>query len=155
MAFRILPLDPALFEPLFYLPAHQLALHHAQRVIATHKPGFPCRVSLADAEVGEEVLLLNFEHQPSLTPFRSRHAIYVRRDAEVARLAPDAVPPFLNSRVLSLRAFTVDGMLVAAEVVPGSDLETAITRLLATPGTAYLHLHTAAMGCYLARAEPA
>ena len=28
-------------------------------------PGFPCRISLEDAHVGEEVLLMNYKHQKS------------------------------------------------------------------------------------------
>lgn len=155
MSFRILPLDPTPFLPLFSLDEAELARQHAQRVIATHKPGFPCRVSLADADPGEELLLVNFEHQPAPTPFRASHAIYVRRDVEAANPGLNEIPAFLQFRTLSLRAFSDDGMLLAAEVVAGGDLDKTIPRLLLTPKAAYLHVHSAAMGCYLARAEQA
>ena len=153
MAFRIFALDPTSFSPLFHASDADLASHHARRVTATHSPGFPCRVSLQDAEPGEELLLINFQHQPAATPFRASHAIYVRKDAAQASPAIGEVPAFLRTRTLSLRAFSSDGMMRAAEVVPGSDLEQVLVRLLAAPETAYLHIHNAAMGCYLARAE--
>ena len=155
MPFRIQALDPAPFRSLFLLSEPELAARSARRVVATHQPGFPCRVSLADAAPGEELLLVHFEHQSAATPFRASHAIYVRRDAVEAKPGVNEVPAFLRLRTLSVRAFSAEGMMLAAEVVPGADLEQAVPRLLATPEAAYLHLHNAAMGCYLARAEAA
>ena len=48
MSFRIssLPVEP--FVPLFGLSDEALLQHGARRAIADEKPGFPCRVSLAD-----------------------------------------------------------------------------------------------------------
>jgi hypothetical protein len=59
---------------------------------ATAKPGFPCRVSLANAEVGEELILVNFEHQPSNTPYHAAHAIFVREGVKQARPAAGEMP---------------------------------------------------------------
>ena len=154
MSFRIHALDPTPFLPLFSLSEADLSARQARRVTATHKPGFPCRISLADAEVGERLLLVHLEHQPAATPFRASHAIYVRQDVERAEPAPDEIPPFLQSRTLSLRAFSAEDMLVGAEIADGAALHQAIPRLLRAEGAAYLHVHNAAMGCYLARAEP-
>ena len=61
-----LPFEP--FAPLFALPEAELKRRNIQRVFADAKPGYPCRVSLVDAEVGEELLLLAFEHQPASSP---------------------------------------------------------------------------------------
>jgi len=47
------------------------------------------------------------------------------------------------------------GMMIARELVEGSELEPAIERLFAEPGAAYLHLHYAAPGCYAAKVERA
>lgn len=69
---------PAPFERLFGLPDEALAAAGAIRVIANAQPGFPCRITLADAAPGEALLLVNHEHLPVDTPYRSRHAIYVR-----------------------------------------------------------------------------
>lgn len=93
MAFQAVPLSRDLFAPLFDLPDAELAAHRAVRLRADAKPGFPCRISLTDAEPGDELLLVNFEHQGADSPYRSSHAVYVRRRAAEASLPPNALPP--------------------------------------------------------------
>src|SRR5579859_6925047 len=83
--FSALPRDR--FDAFFAMSDGALVLHGARRIIATHRPGFPCRVILQDAEIGEPVLLVNFEHLDVQTPFRSRYAVYVRQAAQPARPA--------------------------------------------------------------------
>jgi hypothetical protein len=67
--------------------------------------GFPCRVSLEDVTAGERVFLLNFEHQPGKSPYRSRHAIFVKEGAEEAHPDQGAIPAsitepaFVRSRI--------------------------------------------------------
>src|SRR5206468_11556117 len=63
--FRIVGLPLAKFTPLFSLSESELAQKHARRLIVDAKPGFPCRVSLEDAELGERVILVPFVHQPA------------------------------------------------------------------------------------------
>jgi hypothetical protein len=125
------------------------------RRTADHSPGFPCRVSLRDAEPGETVLLLNYEHQPADTPYRASHAIYVREGAVEARPGVGEVPDVLRRRLLSVRAFDADGMMVDADVAEGGALEPVIARLFGDPAVAYLHVHNAKPGCYAARVERA
>ena len=103
MSFRVLGLSPDPFRLLFALPDAELHRLGARRVIADD-PRMPCRVSMAHAEVGEELLLLNFEHQPANTPYRATHAIYVRRIAPRAFEAVDFVPAVLASRLPELAA---------------------------------------------------
>jgi hypothetical protein len=155
MAFQITALPPAPFVPLFDLSADSLAERGGVLRVADRSPGYPCRVSLRDAEPGETVLLVNYEHQPARSPFRSTHAIYVRRGAEQAHPAPDEVPEMLRSRLLSVRAFDASGMLAEADVVEGREVESAIERLFGAPAAAYLHLHFARPGCYAARVDRA
>lgn len=118
--------------------------------IADARPGFPCRVSLVDAEPGETMLLTHFQHQAAATPFRASHAIYVRDGARDPWDAVNRVPPALATRTLSLRAFDAAGWLVGAALTPGSDLLAAARSLLANPAVACLHAHYAAFGCYAA-----
>jgi hypothetical protein len=150
MAFQIHGLPAAPFQPLFALDAAALAEHGAVRRVADASPGYPCRVSLRDAEPGEALVLVHYEHHAVASPFRASHAIYVREHAEPAALAPGEVPVMLRSRLLSLRAFDSAAMLVAADVVDGRELEPALDRLLR--GAAYVHIHFAKPGCYAARA---
>jgi hypothetical protein len=153
MAFQIHGLPAAPFQPLFALDDAALAGHRAVRRIADASPGYPCRVSLRDAEPGESLVLVNYEHHPTTSPFRASHAVYVREHAEPAALAVGEVPAMLRSRLLSLRAFDAAGMLVAADVVDGGELEPALETLVAA--AAYVHIHFAKPGCYAALAVSA
>jgi hypothetical protein len=153
MSFQITALAPDRFAPLFDLSDEDLASHRAVRVIATSKPGFPCRVSLADAEIGDELILVNHEHQPVPSPYRAAHAIYVRKDVAAARPDIGEIPEALCSRTLSLRAFDDRAMIVGAELVDGDRLGAALGRLFADPEAAYVHIHFATPGCYAARAD--
>jgi hypothetical protein len=144
MAFQITALDHRSFARLFELSDGDLAVNMAARQTATAKPGFPCRVSLADAEVGEELILVNYEHQPSNSPHRAAHAIFVRKGVEQAQPAVDEVPELFRGRLLSLRAFSDQGIIVAADLADGNDLGPALDRLLANPTVAYAHMLAAA-----------
>src|SRR5262249_8872303 len=55
MSFRIRGLPATQFTPLFGLSDDDLSARHIQRVIADEPQSAPCRVTLADAEVGEEL----------------------------------------------------------------------------------------------------
>jgi hypothetical protein len=155
MELRILGLSPGPFSALFALDAAELAARRALRVVADASPGYPCRVSLADAEVGEELVLANYEHQPAHSPYRASHAVFVRRAARERYDRVGEVPAQLRSRLLSLRAFDECGMLVGADVVEGAALESLARSLLADPCASYVHAHFARPGCYAARIERA
>lgn len=153
MSFRISGLPYTDFAPLFALPDEELRARLAVRVLADRRPGFPCRVSLRDADPGETALLLSFEHLAVATPYRSRHAIYVRENAPDARLDVDEVPEVLATRLISLRAFDREGMMLDADVIAGTKLAAAIERMLGAKHVAYLHTHNAKHGCFLARVD--
>lgn len=155
MNYRIVGLEPEPFLDLFRLSDGELAHFRAVRTTATKKPGYPCRITLEDAEPGESVLLLNYEHQPASTPYRSAHAIYIRENARTRFDAVNVIPPALASRTLSVRAFDAAGMMVDADIVEGAALESLIDRLFADEHTAYLHVHNAKRGCFAARVERA
>ena len=155
MSFRIRGLDPAPFLPLFALGDAELEERGARRMVADSKPGFPCRVTLEDAEPGERLILVNYEHQPADTPYRASHAIFVRESAREAYDRVGEVPPVLRPRLLSLRAFDLDHMMVDAGVVEGREVEGLIERLFGRPDTAYVHAHNAGRGCFAARIDRA
>ncbi len=104
MSFRVRGLSPEPFRSLFNLSDAELHRVGARRVFADD-PAMPCRVSMAHADVGEELLLVNFEHQPANTPYRSTHAIYVRKIAAEAYDAVDEISPVLATRLLAVRVF--------------------------------------------------
>jgi hypothetical protein len=147
-SFQLVGLPPEHFAPLFALPAEELASLGIRRVTATSKPGFPCRVGLADAEPGEELLLLPFEHQPHRSPYRASGPIYVRAGARQRTLAVGEIPEYVSLRQISLRAYDRDHLIVAAEVCAGDDVRAEIERQFADPRVSYLHLHNAKRGCF-------
>ena len=153
MSFQISALEGQQFAPLFRMPKNELAGHLAARCTATRKPGFPCRVSLADAEVGDQLVLVNYLHQGVASPYRASHAIYVRQGVAQARPAVNEVPELFRFRILSSRAFDADGMMVTADLCDGKELETLLEKQLALARVAYVHLHYAKFGCYAARAD--
>jgi hypothetical protein len=155
MSFQVSGLPGAQFAPFFGLSTAELSQRGIVRHTAHSSPGFPCRVSLVDAEPGETLLLLNFEHLAVASPYRSRHAIYVREYAEDVRVAVGVVPEVLRRRLLSLRAFDGRGMLLDADVVDGREVEGLIERMFGVRGVEYVHVHNAKPGCFAARVDRA
>jgi hypothetical protein len=154
MSFRVLGLSPDPFRALFAMPDARLHMLGARRVFADDDR-MPCRVSMAHARLGEELLLLNYEHQPANTPYRSSHAIYVRKAADKAYDAVDVVPDVLQSRLLAIRAFDAQDMMIDAEVCEGLQAAAVFERFLGNPEARYLQVHNAKRGCYAARVERA
>ena len=155
MAYVIRGLDPAPFAHLFGLDDAALAEHRAVRRRADTKPGFPCRVTLEDAEPGEDLILLNHDHLPVDSPYRGSYAIYVREGAYDVAEYRNAVPLQLARRLLALRAFDEGGMLLKADVIDGNELDALIDPWLADPEVAYLHAYNAKPGCFAARIDRA
>jgi hypothetical protein len=153
MDFQISALTIDQFSHLFGKSDDELAALGVRRVVADADPGYPCRVSLQDAEVGESLLLMNYEHQSASSPFRSSHAIFVWEGAEQARPGENEVPDFLRLRILSVRAFDTDGMMLDADIVDGQKLEPIIDQMFANEQVSYLHVHNAKLGCYAALVE--
>jgi len=153
MHFRITGLSAAPFRHLYGLREEDLALHGVQRAIADKCPGFPDRIEMRDARPGESLLLLNHVCQPANTPYRASHAIFVREGAEQSYDRIDEVPEVMRVRLLSLRAYDAQGMMVDADVVEGKDVEALIARLFQSPEVAYLHAHNAKRGCYSGRID--
>ena len=155
MCFQIESLDPTQFARFFAMTDDDLANHRARKVVVTAKPGTPCRVSLQDAEIGETVLLVNYEHQPANSPYWSNHAIFVRQQVPQAQPALGEVPEVLLSRLVSVRLFDPHDMMIDADVVAGTALHAAIVQAFDNPQVSYLHLHYAKPGCFAARVRRA
>jgi len=155
MAFRITGLAPEAFQSLYGLPDQDLASFGVKRYIVDSNPGFPDRIEMKDAEPGQSVLLLNHVCQPAKTPYRASHAIFIREWATQAYDAVDQVPESMRIRLLSLRAFNDDGMMLDADVADGMVMEPVVTRMFANPEVSYIHVHNAKQGCYSGRIDRA
>lgn len=152
-SFQISALPRERFAELLGLTDRDLAERGARRVVADAKPGYPCRVSLVDAEVGERLVLLSYSHQPAESPYRASGPIYVRESAGEARPGVGEVPQLLRHRLLSFRAYDAAHMMVDAEVAPGERLEEVVNRMFAAGAVAYIHVHNAKPGCYNCRID--
>lgn len=155
MSFRATGLCVSPFEALFGLDDAALARRGMRRMVADSKPGFPCRVSLEDAEPGERLILLLFEHQGADSPYRSSGPIFVREQAREPFDRVGVVPPVLRGRLLSLRAYDEAGMMLDADIVEGREVEAAIGRFFARDEVSYLHVHNAKRGCFACRIDRA
>lgn len=154
-SFRFIALPYETFAAHFDRSDAELQALGMRRMTVDSKPGTPCRVSLADAEIGETVLLVPFTHHDVSSPYRASGPVFVRRGATTARPAVGEVPVMFRHRLLSVRGYDSAAMLEGAEVVQGTELEAAIERLFANGRVAYLHVHNAGPGCYDGRVERA
>lgn len=156
MHFRVTGLPLAPFEPLFGLSDETLAAKGARRMTVDACPGFPDRVSLRDVPVGESALLVNHVSLDAPTPYRATHAIFVWERRDIERFdRVDEIPEAMRRRLLSLRGFTREGMMVAADVAEGAEIEALIGRLFADDAVAAIHAHHARQGCCAARIDRA
>jgi hypothetical protein len=160
MDFRIsgLPVEP--FVPYFSMSDAELLTHGARRVVAaaTPEPQLmpPCRVSLRDAEPGEVSILLNYPHHVAPgSPYRAAGPIFVREGVTQSVSVLNHVPAQQRIRLLSVRAYDADGIMVDADVQEGVELEAVIQRMFARDDVAFLHAHNARRGCYSCRIDRA
>lgn len=149
--FLISPLRREQFDDLLTLDDDALAKRGAKRYVADEQPGFPCRVSLEDAKVGERVILVPFAHQAAEGPYHASGPVFVREAARTAAIPPDRVPDLLRSRLLSVRAYDATHLMIDADVVEGRNLEALLERMLANDRVSYAHIHFARPGCFACR----
>ena len=153
MTYQISGLEPFQFRHLVGLSDEELAAEGAIRMIADKKPGFPCRVTLDDAAPGETLLLVNHCSHGGNNPYRATHAIFVSESAIDAATYADEIPPALDRRVLSLRAFDQGGLMIDAALAQPGEADTVVRRLLANPQVDHVDAHNAVRGCFAARVE--
>jgi hypothetical protein len=151
--FQITALPIEKFSSLLKQSDAELRTAGARRMVADKKPGFPCRVSLVDAEPGEEVLLIPFTHHDVNNPYHGDGPIFVRVNAQPVKLEVNEVPAMIRSRLLSIRGYDSTGMMLISEVLDGSKLEEHLSRFFSDPKVEYIHIHNARPGCYNCRVD--
>ncbi len=146
--FQFVALQDKEFNNLFLMDDEELKNIGAVKMIADEKPGFPCRVSLKDAEIGEEVILLNYQYHFVNSPYKANGPIFIRKGATTAMLDVNEIPDILHHRDLSVRGYNIDSMLVDARVTEGVNLRRMIDDVFDNKEVAYIHIHNAKPGCY-------
>ncbi|MEO0382152.1 MAG: DUF1203 domain-containing protein [Pseudomonadota bacterium] len=147
-SFVVSGLSPQPYRHLYGLSDDDLATYGACRYTADTSPGFPDRIEMRDAEVGETLLLVNHVSMGQDTPYKTSHAIFVCEGAQDTYQAQNTIPQVMSRRLLSLRAFDAEGMMLDAELAEGDAISQTVQRLLVRPKTDRIHAHYALRGCY-------
>jgi hypothetical protein len=146
--FQFVGLPVEHFTHLFSMNDAELMSLGVRRMTVDAQPGFPCRVSLVDASVGERVILTNFRHHEANSPYQSSGPIFVREKAHTGKPVVNEIPLMFEHRLLSVRAYDEAAMMQAARVVEGRSLEETIRDFFVNEAISYLHIHNAAPGCF-------
>jgi hypothetical protein len=147
-SFQIVALELSLFSHLFTKNNEELEKIGIRRLQVNEKPGFPCRVSLADAEIGETVLLLPYIHHETSSPYKASGPIFVREKTQTSHPKIAEIPIMFNHRLLSLRAYDKSGMMLDANVINGTELKENIMEMFKNINIEYLQIHNARPGCF-------
>lgn len=148
MSFVVTGLSAEPYVHLYGLSDQELEHHGAYRATADVSPGFPDRIEMRDARVGETLLLVNHASMDRDTPYRTSHAIFVLEGAQETYRAQNTVPQVMHRRLLSLRAFDASGMMLDAELAQGNAISDVANRFLENPAVDSIHAHYALRGCY-------
>jgi Protein of unknown function (DUF1203) len=112
-------------------------------------PGFPCRVCLEDARVGERVLLFSYSPIAEAAPYRTVGPIFVHENPCRPFDPSSGIPKVLRSRTVALRAYDAHyTALLDIDLVEGKDLEERAERMLSDARVDHVDVHFARAGCY-------
>jgi len=99
------------------------------------------------------MLLVNHVSHDVANPYRASHAIFVTEGAEEPAEYVDEIPPVFGPRVLSLRGFGKDGMMVEAILTQPGEADAGIRKLFEDAAIETIHAHNATRGCFSAKIE--
>ncbi|WP_297798265.1 DUF1203 domain-containing protein [uncultured Eudoraea sp.] len=148
MNFKIQALKNQEFELLFQLSDFELEKLGIKRMIVDENPGYPCRVSLEDAKIGEEVILVPYDFHKTNSPYQSRGPIFVRKGIVTRVFENNEIPIMLNHRLLSYRGYDKYGFMKEAVTEKGENLKSVIENIFKNTEIEYIHIHNASPGCY-------
>lgn len=116
----------------------------------------PCRRCLQDAIPGEVVVLRGYDPFPenSISPYRGSGPIFVHAH-ECKTFDGSKIPERQLRRMMSVRAYNKDDIMVAAKITKGDELEEVAGRMLADEKAGYINVHNALPGCFAFRIERA
>lgn len=146
--FQFKALDMHLFSSYFEMTPSELTGIGAYFFESDEYPCYPCRVSLEDAQIGETVLAITYEHNSVLSPYRSSGPIFIRANVHTAVLEQNEVPDLLRHRLLSIRGYDNKGIMKAADTAPGIEVESVLKRQFNDESVEYIQIHNAGPGCF-------
>jgi hypothetical protein len=146
--FVIKALDKKQFSKLVNLNEQELVKYKGSWITVDVNPGYPCRVSLIEARVGERVLAVPFLYHNVDSPYHASGPIFVRENAETAKLGVNEIPEILKERLLSVRSYNTQQVMIHAEILQGNELAKGIKNQLLNSEVEYIHIHNANPGCF-------
>lgn len=147
-SFQLVGIDHQPFQNLFDLSDEQLKLLAIKRCFAEQSTGYPCRISLEDAQMGDELLLLPYFHQNEESPYRASGPIFIRKGVTKQFLPVGEISNYVARRLMSVRAYDANHMIVDASVCDGVVVSSEIEAYFRNDKIAYIHLHNAKRGCF-------
>jgi len=153
--FKVKAIEYKNVSHLFKLTDEELSKLAAARIVVDEKPGFPCRISLQEANIGETIIALSYSHHNVNSPYKSSGPIFIRADVTTAQPETNEIPAILTHRLLSIRAYDCDHMMINATITQGEELKKAIQSFFANESILYLHIHNANPGCFNCHVERA
>ena len=117
--------------------------------------GYPCRVCLEDAQMGEELLLFSYSPFEHPAPYRNVGPIFVHAHSCTPYRREGVVPELMRGRLLALRSYDASDHMVECDLVEGAALESMVSRFFTNADAAYIHAHNARAGCFMCRIERA
>jgi hypothetical protein len=133
---------------MFNLSDKELSEIGGLKMIVDEKPGFPCRVSLEDANIGEEVILVPFEHHNTNSPYQAKGPVFVRKGHKQRKLGVNEIPKMLEHRLLSFRGYNSDGIMKSAKTGEGKQTEKIIVEIFENKEIKYIQIHNSSPGCF-------
>jgi len=153
MTFNISGLEADPFLHLFGQDEHYLKKYGALRVSVDCFPVYPDRISLCEIPVGETAILINHTYQPADSPYYGAHAIYLWEGGMKQGIYTNKIPESIGARLLSLRAFNQNHLMIHADICEGAAAEALLTHFFDDPLVSYIHIHNAKQGCYACLVE--
>jgi hypothetical protein len=120
-------------------------------------PGFPCRHCLRLGAPGEAMLLASWDLPLPQGPYWTPSPVFLHAEPCPHGALADALPETVTANSLvSLRHYDAEGLCLydLGVVVAGEAAEAALRERIGDPRVAYVNIHTARPGCWLARVTP-
>lgn len=146
--FQVVSLNETAIHRYRGLSDQVLEALNARWLTVDKSPGYPCRVSLQDAAVGERVLAFNYAHHNVSSAYAATGPIFIREFAHAAHCEKNTLPKMLDHRLLSVRGYNAECNMVVAEVVEGKRAPSLIRQVFQNSSVEYLHIHNAGPGCF-------
>jgi len=151
VSFIISGLNGNNFQHLYGLSDGELKVYGAVRFNVDKHPSYPDRITLTDIPVGEHAILLNHTYLDSRSPYRGMHAIFIWEGKIEPKVLKDEIPEVMHNRIISLRAFDENDMMIEGVISSSEDIKKKILEFFKIPEVKFILAHNAKQGCFSCR----